>query len=391
MKTIVIGAGPAGMMAAYQSAINGNEALLIEKNNSLGKKLLLTGNGRCNVTNNADYSSFLTKVNSNPKFLYSALYTFSPQDMIDFLENNGCKTKEEDNHRIFPISNKASSILDLFNELLITNNVDIHTNESVISLIIQENTCIGVKTNKQSYYADKIIVCTGGLSIPSTGSTGDGYTLANNCGHTIIECKPALVGLNIKEEYLKQLKGLTLKNVELKLNKKKYIGDILFTHFGISGPMILNISSQIDPGTLYLDLLPDIIDLDKHLQELFIKYSNKQVQTVLSLLLPNRFISALLNEYHIEDKPVHSIKKEERILLSNIIKHFPITIISTRDFNEAMLTKGGISVKEINPNTMESKYIKQLYFAGEIIDVDAYTGGYNLQIAWSTGYLAGSN
>lgn len=391
MKTIVIGAGPAGMMAAIQSAKNGNEVLLIEKNKQMGKKLLMSGNGRCNVTNNCDVENFLLRVHTNPKFLYSALHAFSPTDMLVFLKENGCLTKEEDHHRMFPTTDKASSVLDVLANLLYQYKVNVHCDETVSSLLIKDTTCIGVQTNKDTYYGDKIILCTGGKSYPITGSCGDGYTLAKQCGHTIQDCKPALVALTIEEDWLKDLKGLALKNVELKWKKKKYRGDILFTHFGISGPMILNVSSLLERDTIYFNLLPDEVDLNKKLVDYFNKYPNKQIQSVLSLLFPTRFVNELLDQLYIDtNTPSHSITKEERLKLVHIIQQFPITITGTQGFDYAMVTKGGISVKELNPNTMESKRVKNLYFAGEIIDVDAQTGGFNLQIAWATGYVAGN-
>ncbi|MDO4465702.1 MAG: NAD(P)/FAD-dependent oxidoreductase [Bacillota bacterium] len=393
MRTIVIGGGPAGMMAAYVSKQNNSHVLLLEKNARLGKKLLMTGHGRCNVTNNCDIQAFMSHINTNAKFMYSPLHQFSSQDMLDFLEKNKIDTKEEDNHRMFPTSDSAYTILELFESLL--KGVIVRTNEEVLSLIIEEDVCKGVRTNKKTYYADCIIVCTGGKSYPLTGSNGSGYNLVKDY-HTIKEPKPALSSLVIQEEWLKKCMGTVLKNVEIRIKKKRFTGDVLLTHFGISGPVVLNMSSLFDfkNTPIEVDLFPKMSEeeLNQKILDLFSKNSNKQIQTVLNTLLPSRFVEELLVHLKIEANTlVHQMKKDQRRKILHILKHLTITILETRGFKDAMVTKGGISVKEINPNAMESKKIKNLKFAGEVIDVDAQTGGYNLQIAWSTGYVAGKN
>ena len=394
---IVVGGGPAGMMSAYQASKNGHQVLLIEKNRTLGKKLLLTGNGRCNVTNNCDVESFLNHVNRNKKFLYSSLYSFTSQDMMNLLEENNCPLKEEDNNRIFPVSNSSQSILELLETLLEKEGVLIHTREVVQSLLIENNTCIGVQTNKDTYYGQSIILCTGGKSIPSTGSTGDGYLLAAQ--HTIQPLHPGLVGLVGKGNDYKDLQGLTLKNVGIKYKKKKETGDLLFTHYGFSGPMILNLSSTLDfeknpEIELSLDCFPakSIDDLDKEITTYCQSHSNQHIDKVLSHFLPLRLVQLFLKQCTIDkDLVTNQLSKEKRRNFIEKCKNSQWIFTSTKGFKEAMITCGGISVKDINANTMESKIIKNLKFAGEIIDVDASTGGFNLQIAWSTGYLAGNS
>lgn len=391
MRTIVIGGGPAGMMAAYSSKQNGDEVLLIEKNARLGKKLLMTGHGRCNVTNLCDNQAFMKNINTNPKFMYSALSKFSSFDMLNFLDQNNVPTKEEDNHRMFPTTDSAYTILELFESLL--SDVIIHTKEEVTSLIIEDNICKGVKTKYESYYADKIILCTGGKSYPLTGSNGSGHEMVKDV-HTIKECKPALTSLIIKEEWLKNCQGLAIQNVEIHIQKKKYKGDVLFTHFGISGPVILNISSLFDfnDTVIELDLFPKYNDeeFSQYILNLISKFQKKRLNTMLSSILPARFVDEMLKYLKIDGSTnVSEIKKEQRKKIVYTLKHLQVNIIEPRGFRDAMITKGGVSTKEINPNTMESKIVKNLFFAGEIIDVDAKTGGFNLQIAWSTGYVAG--
>ncbi|MCF0105249.1 MAG: NAD(P)/FAD-dependent oxidoreductase [Holdemanella sp.] len=397
---IVVGGGPSGIMAAYSAAMQGHKVTLFEKNKQMGKKLLMTGNGRCNVTNRCDIQAFLTKVNHNPKFLYSALNSFNSEDLLKLLQRYQCPTKEEDHGRMFPVSNKAMDVLYSFGEMLHEKGVEIHCEEPVISLLVDEGTCIGIKTIKADYKADVIIVCTGGNSFPNTGSTGDGYVMARRIGHTITPLFPSLVSLEVREDFIKDLQGLVLKDVCItipKLKKKAFTGDVLCTHYGISGPIILNLSGLLDfdknkEYIFRLDLMKDksIEELDDYLIHLFSKNPNKKISNVLMEVFPKRLVPILLKQLHINEHIyVHSVKKEERKKIVETVKNLEITITSTRSFEEAMITKGGISCKEINPNTMESKKIQNLRFAGEILDVDACTGGYNLQIAWSTGYLAG--
>lgn len=391
MRTIVVGGGPAGMMAAYSSKQNGDDVLLIEKNARMGKKLLMTGHGRCNVTNNCDIQTFMKNINSNPKFMYSVLSQFSSYDMLDFLDNNNCPTKEEDNHRMFPTTDSAFTILELFESLL--DDVIIHTNEEVISLIIEDSVCKGVKTKYESYYADKVILCTGGKSYPLTGSNGSGYEMVKDI-HTVSDCRPALTSLVIKEEWLKNCQGLAIQNVEIHIKKKKYKGDVLFTHFGLSGPVILNVSSLFDfnNAVIELDLFSKYNEeeFNQYILNLISKFQKKRLNTMLSSVLPARFVDEMLKYLKIDGSTnVSEIKKEQRKKIVYTLKHLQVNVLETRGFKDAMVTKGGISTKEINPNTLESKKIQNLKFAGEIIDVDAKTGGFNLQIAWSTGYVAG--
>ena len=399
-NVIVVGAGPSGIMAAYSAALSGNKVILIEKNKQMGKKLLITGNGRCNVTNKCDVQTFLSRVNRNPKFLYSALHTLTPLHMLEILQKHQCPTKEEDNGRMFPVSNKAMDVLFSLGEMLHEQGVEIHCEEKVVSLLVEEGTCIGVKSDKQDYKADVVIVCTGGNSFPITGSTGDGYIMARRVGHSIAPLQPSLVSLEVKEDWVKQLQGTVLKNVKItipKLKKKSFIGDVLCTHYGISGPVILNLSGMLDfdknkEYTFRLDLMPSksIDEMDTYLLGVFKENQNKKLENVLLNVLPKKYVPIIFDELHIhKNQYVHCFKKEDRRKLVEYIKNIEITVTSTRDFNEAMVTKGGIFCKEVNPNTMESKIVKGLKFAGEILDVDACTGGYNLQIAFSTGYLAG--
>lgn len=388
MKTIIIGGGPAGMMAAVSSLKENNTVLLFERNEKLGNKLLLTGHGQCNVTNACDPKTFLSKVNSNPRFLNGALHSFSSEDMVSFLHEQGIETIEKDNHRIFPKSLKAQDILSCFENLL--KKAEIHTNEMVLSLLIKDNTCIGIKTSKGNYYADSIILCTGGKSFPVTGSDGFGYSLAQQAHHTLIPCQSALCALEIQEDWVKDCQGLSLKNIILKQGKIKEQGDLLFTHFGISGPLVLNTSSLLKKGNLTLDLCPDYSF--EELEETLIKKTtqNKQLQNACSFLFPSRLLIHLFELCQINGRNTQFTKKERRKFIETC-KNCNITIKEKRNFKEAMVTKGGISTKEINPKTMESKLCVHLKFAGEIIDVDAQSGGFNLQIAWSTGYVAGKN
>ncbi|MCI7803242.1 MAG: NAD(P)/FAD-dependent oxidoreductase [Erysipelotrichaceae bacterium] len=388
MKTIVIGGGPAGMMASCVRC-EFSKVLLFEKNKELGKKLLLTGHGRCNVTNDCDTASFIKKVNSNGRFLTSSLNQFNSQDFISFLHDMKVDTTLEDNHRVFPASQKAETILNAFKQKLSEKNIELHLNEEVLSLIIEDSVCKGIRTKDTVYYADCIILCTGGMSFPSTGSNGSGYELAKQAHHTIVECKPALCALNISQNWVKECMGITVKNVELKQNKLKVKGDLLFTHFGISGPMILNYSSQILRGSIHLDFLPQYTF--EQLDELFRNEWNhtKQIQNAMTDL-PLKVWSKFLEQCSIP-KTVQAcqISKNQRRKLVEACKNQIVTVTGPRSFNEAMVTKGGILTKEINPKTMESRICKNLKFAGEIIDVDAQSGGYNLQIAWTTGYAAG--
>ena len=417
-KVIVVGGGAAGMMAAISAADSGAEVTLYEKNEKLGKKIYITGKGRCNATNDCDPEVFFENVVTNRKFLYSPYYSFDNSAVMKLIEENGCKLKRERGNRVFPVSDHSSDIIFALSKAMQSRGVKIQLNSEVTEIVTKDNTCCGIRlrrcsgvhTKGKDIYeeADKVILATGGLSYPSTGSTGDGIKWARNCGHSVVECRPALVPLNITEEWVKELQGLSLKNVGLVLhNGKKKIyegfGEMLFTHFGVSGPLVLSASSyytafvQKHPECksdikLKLDLKNAISQeqLDKRILRDFEKYSNKQFKNSLDDLLPSKMIPVIVKLSGIsEDKPVNLVTREERERLVKLLKELEMTVSSERGFAEAIITGGGISVKDINPSTMESKLIKNLYFAGEMIDVDALTGGFNLQIAWSTGHLAG--
>lgn len=402
-KVVVIGAGASGLMASGFAAENGAKVTLIEKNKRVGRKIMITGKGRCNVTNNCDVQNFIRNVPVNGRFLYSALNGFTPQDAFDFFEQLGLQLKTERGNRVFPMSDKAVDVVDTLHDFVIDKGCKIVC-DNAVSLIIENNEIIGVKCENETYYADSIIICCGGKSYPLTGSTGDGYILAKQAGHTITELKPSLVPLESKNPDCKSMQGLSLKNVSLKIvdNKSQKavysdFGEMLFTHFGMSGPMILSASSQIrditdGKYTAVFDLKPALTpeQLDKRLQNDFRENSNKDVSNSFSKLLPRKIIVPVLKRWGVPfDKKCNSVTKEERRRLCEILKEFTVEISGFRPIEEAIITSGGVKTSEINPKTMESKLVKGLYFAGEVIDCDAYTGGFNLQIAWSTGRLAG--
>lgn len=405
-KVIVVGAGPAGMMAAGKAAENGNEVHIFERNSIVGKKIYITGKGRCNVTNDSDVENFINNIPNNPYFLYSALYGFTSEDTVRFFNNLGVETKVERGNRVFPVSDKAGDIAKALEKYLKKNKVNIHLNSRVESLIIKENKACGIKlANGKEYFSDAVIVTTGGLSYPGTGSTGDGYKFAKDCGHTVTKLMPSLVPLRAEEKWCADLMGLSLKNVAITVKdekgKKIYedFGEMLFTHFGVSGPVILSASCHLtnlgsQKAKLYIDLKPalDFKALDLRILRDFEKFINKNFINALDELLPKKLIPVIVNLSGIDQyKKVHDITKEERKRLCSLIKALPVTITGDYGFGQAVITRGGVDVDEINPSTMESKIIKGLYFAGEIIDCDAYTGGYNLQIAFSTGFAAGNN
>lgn len=398
MKVIIIGGGPAGMLAAIKSKKEKNQVTIIEKNKILGKKMLITGKGRCNITSGVDMSEFIKNVPSNGKFLYSSFKNFTNKDILKLLN---IPVKLERGNRYFPVSDKAKDVVDALEKEL--SGVEILTNTSATEIITKNNEAIGVKTNKGDFFADKVILATGGKSYPLTGSTGDGYEMAKKLGHTITKIKPALVPLVAKKEskiQCQQMQGLSLRNIGLKLfNNNKLIyedfGEMLFTHYGITGPIILSASShlvrqELNNPRIEIDLKPALTDekLDERILRDFEIEKNKEFRNALDQLLPQKMIPVILEILQI-NKKVNEVKKIERQKLVRTLKHFSIEIEGFRDISEAIITSGGINVKEINPKTMESKLIKNLYFAGEIIDVDAYTGGFNLQIAYSTGYTAG--
>ena len=405
-KCIVIGGGAAGMMAALAAACDGVDVELIEKNEKLGKKIYITGKGRCNVTNDCEPDAFFANVVSNPRFLYSAFYTFDPSQLMELLQKNGCALKVERGNRVFPVSDHSSDVIKTLQKTMIDKKVKISLHTEVKSLLIEDGTCCGVElSDGRKVKADAVVVATGGISYASTGSTGDGYRFAQESGHKMVETKPALVPFTVKESWPLSLQGLALKNVEVTLQDgKKQIyngfGEMLFTHFGISGPLILSASSYYAKKyygkevQLYIDLKPALTkeQLDKRILRDFEEKQNKQFKNALDGLLPSKMIPVIIQLTQIPaDKFIHDVTREERMILVDLLKKLPLTVTGTRPFNEAIITQGGVSVKDINPSTMESKITKNLYFAGEVVDLDALTGGFNLQIAWSCGYLAGTS
>lgn len=398
----VIGGGAAGIMAAGIAGSLGKNVLLIEKNERLGKKLFITGKGRCNITNASSLDLFFDNIITNKNFLYSSLYSFTNEDIIKLLGDNGLRVKVERGNRVFPESDKSSDVIKAFIKFLEKNNVDYRLNSNVTDVYYDKDKFV-VKIDSETLTFDKLIITTGGKSYPSTGSTGDGYKFARKFGHTIIDLKPSLVPLEINAPWIKDLQGLSLKNVSLKAyNGKKQIheefGDLIFTHYGISGPIVLSTSNHLHKNykdlTLAIDFKPalDFEKLDNRILRDFDIYANKQLKNALNDLLPQKLIPWIINYSNINpDKKINQITKDERANLVDVIKNFRMDFKGFRPIEEAIITSGGVSVKEVNSSTMESKLMHNLYFAGEILDVDALTGGYNLQIAYSTGYLAGMN
>lgn len=408
-KVIVIGGGPAGMFAAYFAAKNGHDVTLIEQNEKLGKKLYITGKGRCNITNASDMEELFKNVCSNPKFLYSAFYSYTNDQVVDFFEGFGLPTKVERGNRVFPVSDHSSDVIATLTKALRSVGVEVrlHTKVKEILTKKEENEIIqGVLLSDGSKLeADAVVLATGGVSYGSTGATGDGYRFAEKLNHTIVEPTPSLVPFETKEVWVPALQGLALKNVSIKIvNGKKTLyedfGEMLFTHFGVSGPMILSASAAIKPEYIreqpicYIDLKPALDEetLDKRVLREFEDARNKQYKNSIQKLLPGKMVPVIIELSGIDpDKKVNEISKEERKRLVSLLKALPITITGTRGWNEAIITRGGISVKDVNPSTMESKKVQNLYICGEVLDLDAMTGGFNLQIAWSTGYLAGNS
>ena len=411
-NVIVIGGGPAGMMAAITAAEYGNNVTIIEKNSDFGKKLLITGKGRCNITSSLYMSEFIKNTPGNGQFLYSAFQNYTNTDIIDFLKNQGLEVKEERGNRIFPVTDKSIDVLNCFKSKINELEIKKLFNTRVQKILVQNGEVLGVRTEKEIIQTDKIILATGGKSYPLTGSTGDGYLIAKNIGHKVTEIRPSLVPLVIYEKNeCKEMQGLSLRNVGIKIideSKNKLIyedfGEMIFTHFGISGPTILSGSAHLvrykeidnlmkeQKIKLQIDLKPALTEeqLDERILRDFKEFKNKQFKHALDKLLPQKMIPIVIEKTKInEEKRVNEITKEERKNLVKVLKKFELTIKDFRPVEEAIITSGGINIKEINPKTMESKLVKGLYFAGEIIDVDSYTGGFNLQIAYSTGYTAG--
>lgn len=402
-KVVVIGAGPAGIMAAI-TASNKHEVVLVEKNEKIGKKLFITGKGRCNITNAKNINDFFDYIPGNPSFLYSALYSFTNEDTMNFFDRLGVKLKIERGERVFPESDKSSDIINALQQELIKRGVTLKLNSSVKNVHQEGNIIKHIELQDNSTIkGDFYIFCTGGLSYPRTGSTGDGLNFARKLGHNIIEPKPSLVPIVIEDEWVKELQGLSLKNVELKIinnknNKVIYkdFGEMLFTHFGISGPLVLSASSVVDKKqslTAAINLKPALSyeELDKRIQKDFSLYANKSFKNALNDLFPTKLINVVVKLSGIdEDKKVNLITREERKTLAALIQNFSMKISGLRPIEEAIVTAGGVDTKQVDPSTMKSKLIENMYFAGEVIDVDAFTGGYNIQIALSTGFLAGS-
>lgn len=403
-KIAVIGGGASGLICAYFSCLNGNDVTLFEKNEKLGKKIYITGKGRCNLSNFCSVEEYLNNVVNNPKFMYSAINNFSPKDTYDFFENLGLKLKIERGNRVFPESDKASDVTKTLENAIRKLGVNIILNTLVEKINVKDNTVIGLTANSVDYFFDKIVICTGGASYPLTGSTGDGYNFASSFGHEIVKIKPSLVGIELKGNDFCDLQGISLKNVKLSVfNSQKLVyedfGEMLFTHFGISGPIVLSASSKINtynPRDIVfsIDLKPALsmeVLNDRILREL----SNNKTKSVFNAvrsLLPKDLVNlVLLRANVLNSKICSNVTKEERFSLCKTLKNLNFNMKSFRPIDEAIVTSGGVSVKEVNPKTMESKLIKGLFFAGEVLDIDCFTGGFNLQTAFSTGTLAGQN
>ena len=404
MKVAVIGAGASGLMAAYAAAINGNEVTLFEKNEKCGKKIYITGKGRCNLTNAVSPQEFLQNVVHNSKFLTGAIYRFSPDDTMSFFEERGLRLKTERGNRVFPLGDKASDVTKCLENACKNVGVRFRFNSKVDKIEVLNSTVSHIIVNNTSFLCEKVVVCTGGMSYPLTGSTGDGYKFAVNSGHKIVELKPALCGLNLKGNYYSEMQGLGLKNVELSVyydGKKlsSHFGELLFTHFGVSGPIILTASSLINrfdlnKVRLSVDLKPALSceQLDERILRDFSANPNKSLASVLKLLLPSSMINEVLRRCGVSaNKRVNEVTRTERAALLTIVKSFDMLVSSLRSFDEAIVTSGGVDVTQINPKTMESKLINGLHFCGEVLDVDALTGGFNLQIAFATGFAAGNS
>ena len=403
-KIAVIGGGAAGMFAAVHAAANGCEVHLFEKNEKLGKKVYITGKGRCNLTNACETEELFDAVVTNPKFLYSAFYGYTNQDVIAFFEKAGMKTKTERGERVFPVSDHSTDVIDALRRKLREYKVQVHLNTEVSKVEAKDAKVTGVwlAGEKKLFPADAVLVATGGISYKTTGSTGDGYRFAEELGHKVTDLYPSLVPFNTREAWAKELQGLSLKNVDVRVmdgKKKLYdgFGEMMFTHFGVTGPLILSASSYTAKTVrkkelqLFIDLKPALSkeQLDHRILREFEESRNKQFKNALGGLFPAKLTPVMIRLSGISpEKKVNEIAREERMAFVDLIKNLPLTITGLRDYNEAIITKGGVTVREVNPSTMESKLVKGLYFAGEVLDLDAVTGGFNLQIAWSTAYAA---
>jgi flavoprotein family protein len=404
-QIVVIGGGAAGLMAAVIAGREGARVILLEKMNMVGKKMGITGKGRCNITNSADISDFIKNTPGNGKFLYGAYERFSNVDLLALLHEWGLKTKVERGGRVFPESDSALEVRNLFMKMLKKYNVTVHLNEAVTKIVTKDNVVTGVVTTKDSYACEAVIIATGGASYPLTGSTGDGYRLAEGVGHSITDIRPSLVPIVTEESWVKDIMGLSLRNVEVSIVSKgkvqaKMFGEMMFTHFGVTGPTILSLSHTVGkllrkkktaPIAVSINLKPALTPevLDKRLQKDFDLYSKKQLANGMKDLLPSNLIPIIISLAKLDPaKPINQITKEERQQLCHVLQHMTLTVKGLRPVEEAIVTAGGISLKEFNPKTMESKLVKGLYGAGEVLDIDAFTGGYNLQAAFSTGYVA---
>ena len=404
-QIVVIGGGAAGLMAAVIAGREGARVILLEKMNMVGKKMGITGKGRCNITNIADISDFIKNTPGNGKFLYGAYERFSNVDLLVLLHEWGLKTKVERGGRVFPESDSALEVRNLFMKMLKKYNVTVHLNEAVTKIVTKDNVVTGVVTTKESYACEAVIIATGGASYPLTGSTGDGYRLAEGVGHSITDIRPSLVPIVTEESWVKDIMGLSLRNVEVSIVSKekvqaKMFGEMMFTHFGVTGPTILSLSHTVGkllrkkktaPIAVSINLKPALTAevLDKRLQKDFDLYSKKQLANGMKDLLPSNLIPIIISLAKLDPaKPINQITKEERQQLCHVLQHMTLTVKGLRPVEEAIVTAGGISLKEFNPKTMESKLVKGLYGAGEVLDIDAFTGGYNLQAAFSTGYVA---
>ena len=408
-KVIVIGGGAAGMMAAIRTAGNGHQVTLLEQNEKLGKKLYITGKGRCNITNDCETEDLLKHVIRNSKFLYSAFYAFDSRQVMGFFEEHGLAIKTERGGRVFPQSDHSSDVIRTLQKVLLKQNVEVRLHTKAAEIVAEgedRKRVTGVRlADGTVLQAEAVILATGGCSYVSTGSSGDGYRFAGRLGHTVTELRPSLVPFEAAEAWVKDLQGLSLRNVTVRIRKGKKLlfeefGEMLFTHYGVSGPLLISASSIVNdymekmPLSMEIDLKPALTEeqLDRRILRDFGENQNRQFKNALSKLFPAKLVPVSVSLSGIEaDEKVNAVTREQRMAFAYLIKHFPLTLQCFRDFNEAIVTRGGVQVREVNPSTMESKLVRGLYFAGEVLDLDALTGGFNLQIAWSTGYLAGDS